>query len=241
MNKVAIVQAELAPDLASGIEATDRLTGDAARDGAALVAFPETWLPGYPIWLDVCRDVALWDHAPVKAVFGEWRRKASLVPRATRRRAANAARDSAVTVVMGVIERVTGSGAGNAVQYDSHIRARRRAAQSPSQARADIHGTNGLGPGRRAAAYARRNSVRQGRRTRLLGALDASRPSRDARVGRRHSCRPVADRARDASGREPAVRVRGTLFVLAVGSLMRASALPPELEPHPAKVTRPDQ
>jgi len=34
-----------------------------------LIVFPETWLPGYPAWLDVCRDVALWDHPPVKAVF----------------------------------------------------------------------------------------------------------------------------------------------------------------------------
>jgi predicted amidohydrolase len=33
----------------------------------------------------------------------------------------------------------------------------------------------------------------------------------------------------------------GRCFVLAAGSLMRASALPPELEPHPARVTSPDQ
>lgn len=33
----------------------------------------------------------------------------------------------------------------------------------------------------------------------------------------------------------------GRCFVLAVGSVMRASALPPELEPHPGKVTSGDQ
>jgi predicted amidohydrolase len=33
----------------------------------------------------------------------------------------------------------------------------------------------------------------------------------------------------------------GRCYVLAAGSLMRASALPPELEPHPAIVTSPDQ
>ena len=33
----------------------------------------------------------------------------------------------------------------------------------------------------------------------------------------------------------------GRCFVLAVGSLMRASALPRDLEPHPAKVNGPDQ
>ena len=67
--RVAIVQDEICPSLAEGLEATARLTRDAARLGATLVVFPETWLPGYPVWLDVCRDVALWDHAPVKEVF----------------------------------------------------------------------------------------------------------------------------------------------------------------------------
>ena len=33
----------------------------------------------------------------------------------------------------------------------------------------------------------------------------------------------------------------GRCYVLVAGSLMRASALPPELEPHPARVTHPGQ
>ncbi len=33
----------------------------------------------------------------------------------------------------------------------------------------------------------------------------------------------------------------GRCWVLASGALMRASALPPELEPHPERVTAPDQ
>ena len=69
MFHAAVVQAEVAPDLASGLEQTAALTADAARRGARLVVFPETWLPGYPIWLDVCRDVALWNSPDVKAVF----------------------------------------------------------------------------------------------------------------------------------------------------------------------------
>lgn len=42
---------------------------EAARQGARLIVFPETWIPGYPAWLDLCRDATLWDHAPVKEVF----------------------------------------------------------------------------------------------------------------------------------------------------------------------------
>jgi nitrilase len=33
----------------------------------------------------------------------------------------------------------------------------------------------------------------------------------------------------------------GRCFVLAAGALMRASALPPELEPHPERISDPDQ
>lgn len=50
--RVAAVQAEPAwLDLDAGVEKTIRLIGQAADAGAALVAFPELWLPGYPIFL----------------------------------------------------------------------------------------------------------------------------------------------------------------------------------------------
>jgi aliphatic nitrilase len=53
--RVAVVQAE--PrwlDITAGVDQVVSLIGEAARGGAQLVAFPETFLPGYPwwIWLD---------------------------------------------------------------------------------------------------------------------------------------------------------------------------------------------
>jgi predicted amidohydrolase len=67
--RAAIVQAEVAKDLQSGLALTHEKAMEAAAQGAKLIVFPETWIPGYPAWLDHCRDAALWDHAPVKEVF----------------------------------------------------------------------------------------------------------------------------------------------------------------------------
>src|ERR1051325_1273451 len=103
---VAVVQAEVAPDLASGLQLTENLAAQAAASGAQLVVFPETWLPGYPVWLDVCRDVALWDHAPVKRVFARMAQNSVVVGGESGRAPGEIAREHGVTLVVGVTERV---------------------------------------------------------------------------------------------------------------------------------------
>ena len=113
MLRVAIVQAEVAADLAGGLELTDTLARRAAADGARLIVFPETWLPGYPAWLDVCRDVALWDHVPVKAVYGRMAEQSLTVPGEACTQLGELARETKSLLVVGVIERVeSGYGAG---------------------------------------------------------------------------------------------------------------------------------
>ncbi|EJD42068.1 putative nitrilase [Auricularia subglabra TFB-10046 SS5] len=50
--RVAVTQAE--PewlDLAGTVEKTCNLIGEAAENGARLIAFPECWVPGYPGWI----------------------------------------------------------------------------------------------------------------------------------------------------------------------------------------------
>ncbi len=42
---------------------------EVTEDGAQLIVFPETWFPGYPVWLDYSPNAALWDHPPAKALF----------------------------------------------------------------------------------------------------------------------------------------------------------------------------
>ena len=64
--RVAAVQAAPAYlDLDRSLERAAQFIAEAARQGARLVSFGETWLPGYPMWLDSCRDVAVWDHPAI--------------------------------------------------------------------------------------------------------------------------------------------------------------------------------
>jgi len=42
---------------------------DCVNKGAEIIVFPETWLPGYPVWLDYSPKAGLWDHTPAKTLF----------------------------------------------------------------------------------------------------------------------------------------------------------------------------
>ena len=115
---VAVVQATVAASLTDGIELTRTLTGEAAAAGAALVVFPETWLPGYQAWLDVCLDVALWDHEPTKQVFARYRAESVDVNGESGAALARIAADARVTLVVGVSERVA-SGPGSGTLFNA--------------------------------------------------------------------------------------------------------------------------
>lgn len=66
---VAVVQAAPIPlDFAGGIDKAVRLAREAVESGAKVVAFGETFLGGYPLWLDEAPGAALWDHPGSKAL-----------------------------------------------------------------------------------------------------------------------------------------------------------------------------
>ena len=90
----------------------------AAKKGARLVVVGETWLPGYPAWLDYCPSAALWDHAPTKTVFARLRQNSVAVPGNETKFLARLAAALKVTLVIGVNEKVE-SGAGNGTLFNS--------------------------------------------------------------------------------------------------------------------------
>ncbi len=116
---VAIIQhAPVFMDLAASMAKAITLAEKAARAGARVITFGETWLPGYPAWLDYCSDVALWDHAPAKEVFARLRQNSIVVPGKEAHQLAQLAADRKVTLVIGVNERVE-TGPGNGTLYNS--------------------------------------------------------------------------------------------------------------------------
>lgn len=117
--RVAIVQeSPVFLDLEKSVAKAVALTEQAGRNGAQLVTFGETWLPGYPAWLDYCSDAALWDHAPSKEVFARLRQNSVVVPHKETKLLAQVAGDHKLTLVIGVNERVE-AGPGNGTLYNS--------------------------------------------------------------------------------------------------------------------------
>ena len=235
--RVAVVQAEPAPSLEEGLDRVASLVHDAAGQGARLVAFPETWLPGYPVWLDVSRDVALWDHAPVKAVFRRMAENSVDVSGDEARRLGDIARGNDVTLLMGVVERVT-NGAGQGTLYNSIL------TFGPDGALLNHHRklvptyTERMiwGPG---DANGLRSVVTPVGRVSALVCWEHWMPL--ARHAMHESGEdvhvalwPTVHEMHQVASRQYAFE--GRCYVLAAGSVMRASALPPELEPHPSKV-----
>ena len=67
--KAAILQAAPVPlCIDHGIEKLIEHAGDAIDVGAQLIAFGETFLGGYPLWLDEAPNAAIWDHRGTQAL-----------------------------------------------------------------------------------------------------------------------------------------------------------------------------
>ncbi len=120
-NRIPVAIIQCSPvfmDLGASIAKAIALTEEAARNGARVVTFGETWLPGYPAWLDYCGDMGLWDHAPTKAVFARLRQNSVVVPGKETKLLGQLASDHQLTLVIGVNERVE-TGPGNGTLYNS--------------------------------------------------------------------------------------------------------------------------
>jgi len=231
VRAAAVQAAPVLLDLERSVAKAERLIARAAARGATLVALGETWLPGYPAWLDLVPGAAFWDHAPMKVVHARLRANSVVIPGPATRRLGRAARAHRVVLVIGVHERVE-SGPGHGTLYNTQI----------------IFGPDG-------AILATHRKLVPTHAERLAwgpgdgGGLTAIAAG-GARVGTLicwEHWMPLARQAMHESGEEihvaawPTVRdmyqvasrhyaFEGRCFVLAVGQILRARDLPRELD-----------
>jgi nitrilase len=104
MPSVKVAAIQVSPvylDLEASVDKAASLIKEAAGNGASLVAFPETWLPGYPAWI---YGRAGWEDPVSKDIFARLHRNAVEVGSPATDRLRQAARDAQATVVMGMHE-----------------------------------------------------------------------------------------------------------------------------------------
>jgi nitrilase len=240
--RVAIVQAEVPPTFDRALERTHALAREAAAQGAEVIAFPETWIPGYPAWLDCCRDVALWDHAPTKAVYARMADAAVVIDGESGRALCDVARDVGATLVIGVVERVD-DGPGRGTLYNSLLTIGSDGSLLNHHRKLMPTYTERLLWGAGDADGLRGIPLESGVRVGGLICWEHWMPlarhalhesGEDVHV----AAWPTVHEMHQVASRHYAFE--GRCYVLATGALQRASALPPELEPHPDRVGGPD-
>jgi predicted amidohydrolase len=117
MGTVRVAAVQAAPaflDQDAGVAKAVSLIGEAAGNGAALVAFPESWIPGYPSWIF---GAAGWEDAGAKKVYRRFHAGAVAVPSRATEALCAAARAHGVVLVMGMTER--GSDTAGGTLYNS--------------------------------------------------------------------------------------------------------------------------
>ena len=121
MTKIAIVQGKpVYGDLQKSIEQSVQAVAEAAAQGSNIVVFGETWLGGYPGWIDHCPDVARWQHPPVMEAWRSIFDNGLQIPSGELGKLQITAAKYQVVIVMGVNE-VIKKGKGNGTIYNSII------------------------------------------------------------------------------------------------------------------------
>ena len=207
------------------------LMAQAAARGARLVAFGETWLPGYPAWLDVCPGAAYWNHPPAKKAFARLMANSVTIPGPEIDRIARAAKTHGVVVVLGVHERVVGKPGHNSlfntqliIGSDGAILSRHRKLM-PTFAERLVWGQgDGSGLDAVSTPIGRVGSLICWEHWMPLARQAVHRSGEQIHV----ACWPSVHDLHQLASRHYAFE--GRCFVLAVGQIIRARDLPKEME-----------
>ena len=119
--RIAIIQeGPVYLNLPLSLQKAEILLKEAAAGGAQLIVFGETWLCGYPAWLDYCPEIAIWGHEPTKEVFARMHRNGVAVPGEATRLLSGLAKSLGVVIGIGINE-IVEEGPGNGSIFNSFL------------------------------------------------------------------------------------------------------------------------
>ena len=105
-------------NLKKTLEKTHDLLAKASSQGADVVVFGECWLTGYPVWLDICSDVNLWDDPDVKSLWTTMHANSISIKSDDFNKLCTHVKELGVHVIIGANEKVS-TGPGNGTLYNS--------------------------------------------------------------------------------------------------------------------------
>jgi len=120
---VRVAAVQTFPDflnLEGTLERTYEWLKRAKVEGVELVVFPESWLPGYPAFLDYCPGAALWDNKVAKDVFARLRENSVTVPGPITEKISSWAKEFNLVINISAHERVE-IGPGNGTLYNTML------------------------------------------------------------------------------------------------------------------------
>jgi len=223
-------------DLPASLDRLEHWARRAAREGARLIAFGETWLTGYPAWLDESPEAALWGHPGAKAVFQRLVENSVPVPGPAVDRLATLARELEATLVVGMHERAGRTLFNTQLTFGPDgalVRHHRKL--MPTYHERLVWGM-GEGTALRAASV---GGVKVGSLICWEHWMPLTRQAMHDSGEEIHVAGwPGVHEMHQVASRSYAFE--GRCFVLAVGSILRVKDMPPELPPRPDKAGDPN-
>lgn len=105
-------------NLPASLNKIDLLVHEAAQNGANLVVMGESFLSGYPAWIDSCKEAAIWDHPKGKDLFAQMHASSLAIPSPEFDQLCAIAKSAKVLLCLGVNEKVL-AGPGNGTLYNT--------------------------------------------------------------------------------------------------------------------------
>ena len=107
-------------DLEKSLRKLETIVSDAVAKGVQLLVVGETWLSGYPSWLDHCTNVSQWDGKEMKEAYLQFYKSSLSVKGKEFAQICDLAKSSKITLCIGLNEKVD-SGIGNGTVYNSFV------------------------------------------------------------------------------------------------------------------------